>query len=373
MARDTYGKLTLLKRGGSTSRVLDLLSVWEKHGDTAAVAQAPFFQIRRLNHSFVVKHTLRAWEREQLGGKRISATKLIIPISEDDLEMGGHSIFVEDPTLASKLSAHLGVAPNSPKFVADLERLRGLAALPSFDPYLLYEHFRRLGVEIADVYFNISDHELGAISDYVAGQIELLVQRASKVGQKASLDKSRRLATALFEDQDSEQLMVIRQALGMTDAEYREGVFGWKGTLYYSWRAGRCYDDILACMKALKSMDLGAMSSADRAAVRKLIGSIAQQANKRWMRLQDQLSGYRAEFTRFVERGDPGALKAFLMRAPSLFVDMGEDISCLQHVSSYWAFWTEGRDMSRLTGEEAFDLLPDFEAALTATEPLEIT
>ena len=88
MAKDSYGKLSLLKRGGSTSRVIDLVSTREKFGDTPGWRRDPIFKNMRLNRSFVVKHTLRAWEREQLGGDRHSATKVIIPISDKDLDLG---------------------------------------------------------------------------------------------------------------------------------------------------------------------------------------------------------------------------------------------------------------------------------------------
>lgn len=367
MAKDTFGKLSLLKRGGSSSRVIDLVSVAETHRETASYHDAPLFQDRRLNTSFIIKHTLRPWEREQLGGARVSATKVIMPISDKDLDMGGHSIFVEDPTLAEKLSTHLGTNINAPKFRADIERLRDLALLPSFDPYLLHEHFRRTGAKVADLYFTISPEELQGISEFVAGQVNVLVRRALKDDGTASLNRSRRLASVLFEDSNSPKLDVLRQALKLSEEDYREGVFGWKGTLYYSWRAGQCHQDMMAFMKSLKAIDLNAMPASDRQEVTRLVRSIGQHAAQRWSRLQTQLQSYHFEFTRFAERGDPAALTAFLLRAPELFIEMGEDISRLQHVSAYWSFWTRGREARALTGAEAFDLLPDFEAALTTT------
>lgn len=367
MAKDTFGKLSLLKRGGSSSRVIDLVSVAEHHHDTPSYHDAPLFQDRRLNTSFLIKHTLRPWEREQLGGARVSATKLILPISDKDLDMGGHSIFVEDPSLSETLSAHLGQAINAPKFKADIERLRELALLPSFDPYLLHEHFRRTQANVSDVYFTISPSELQGISDFVAGQVNVLVRRALKDDGVASLNRSRRLASILFEDSDSPKLDVLRKALKLSEDDYREGVFGWKGTLYYSWRAGQCHQDMMAFIKSLKAIDLKAMTSADRQEVQRMIKAIGQHAGQRWSRLQNQLQSYHFEFTRFAERGDPAALTAFLLRAPELFIEMGEDISRLQHVSAYWSFWTRGRQLRALTGAEAFDLLPDFEAALMTT------
>ena len=369
MAKDSFGKLSLLKRGGSTSRVIDLVSTCEKFSGTPGWSRNPMFRNARLNRGFMVKHTLRAWEREQLGGYRHSATKVIIPISDKDLDLGGHSIFVESPDFERLLGDHLGVRRDSAEFAGDVSRLRALAALPSFDPYLLLEYFRRAGETIDPCYFHIADDELARISEYTAAQIDLLVRKA--VGgstDAATMAKSKRLAKVLFEDENAEQLRVLRDALRMTEAEYRDGVFGWKGTLYYSWRAKECYAELVAFMNDLKGLRVTGLSAEDRADMRTMIASILQLSLGRWNRLKGKLDAYHKEFERFVSRGDPAALKSFMTRAPELFVDMGEDIGRLQHVSSYWKFWTKGKRIQTMSGMEAFDLLPDFEAALQTTD-----
>jgi len=368
MARDTYGKLSFLKRGGSTSRVIDLVSIKERFGDTPGWSEAPMFAMTRLNKGFIVKHTLRNWEREQLGGGRTSATKVIMPISDTDLDLGGHSIFVEDPQFERLVSNHLGVPPDKAAFVRDVARLRALAGLPSFDPYLLHEFFRRGGEHIDPCYFTISSEELTRITEYVAGQIDLLVRKAMGGADVASMEKSRRLAKALFEDEDSEQLTVLRDALRMTKQEYRDGVFGWKGTLYYSWRSSDCYADVTGFLKDIKELKVVGLSGGDRAEIRTIVSSITQLAMGRWSRLKARLDAYHAEFRQFVERGDPAALKTFMTKAPGLFVEMGEDIGRLQHVSSFWRFWTKDRKGVPMSAMEAFNLLPDFEAALQVTD-----
>lgn len=369
MAKDNYGKLSLLKRGGSTSRVIDLVSTCERFCETKGWSRKPMFSNPRINKSFIVKHTLRAWEREQLGGASASATKLIIPISEKDLDMGGHSIFVESPDFDRMLSSHLGISHTGDQFIRDAARLRSLATLPSFDPYLLREYFRRAGDDIDTCYFNIADEELTRITEYTANQIDLLVRKAmGATGDAATLSKSKRLAQVLFEDEGSAQLRVLREALRMSEEEYRTGVFGWKGTLYYSWRAKECYSELVTFMNDLKGLRVTGLNADDRAEMRTMVGSILQLAMGRWQRLRAKLDQYSREFEHFVQRGDPQALTSFMHRAPLLFVEMGEDVGRLQHVSSYWRFWTKGRRVQTMTGTEAFDLLPDFEVALQTTD-----
>lgn len=368
MTQNTYGKLKLLKSGGSTSRVMDLLSVQEQASALGLTSKTSMFHTKRLNTSFIVKHTLRPWERELVSGARISATKIIIPISETNLDSGGHSIFVEDPGLAEKLSTHMGVAKTLPRFREDIARLRELCALPSFDPYLLFDHFRRSKRKVSDAYFQMSGAELAQISEFVAGQINLLVRRALNSAQDGSLQQARRLANTLFEDHDSEKLDVLRGALNMTPDEYRLSMNGWKGTLYYCWRAGGSGRDLAELMASLNALNLGQLPAEDRDDYRQLIANVAGEARQRWARVQTSLQQYHDQFARFLNNGDGGALSAFLNVAPELFVQLGDDISRIQHVCASWRFWQGDRKANELPVAEARPFLLDYDSVLGQEE-----
>ena len=364
MTQNTFGKLKLLKSGGSTSRVMDLLSVQERASALGLTSKTSMFNTKRLNASFIVKHTLRPWEREQVSGARISATKIIIPMSETNLDSGGHSIFVEDPGLADKLSTHLGVAKTLPRFRDDIARLRELCALPSFDPYLLYNHFRRSKRKVSDAYFQMSASEVTHISEFVAGQINLLVRRALNTAQDGSLMQARRLANTLFEDHDSEKLDVLRGALNMTPDQYRLSMNGWKGTLYYCWRAGASGQELAEFMTALNALNLGQLPASERDEYRQLISGVAAEARQRWARVQTRLQEYHDQFSRFLNNGDGGALSSFLNNAPDLFVELGDDISRIQHVCASWRFWQGDRKARELPVAEARAFLVDYDSVL---------
>lgn len=368
MTQNTFGKLKLLKSGGSTSRVMDLLSVQESAGALGLTSKTSMFNTKRLNTSFIVKHTLRAWEREQVSGARISATKIIIPMSETNLDSGGHSIFVEDPGLAEKLSTHLGVAKTLPRFREDIARLRELCALPSFDPYLLYDHFRRSKRKVSDAYFQMSAQEVSQISEFVAGQINLLVRRALNTAQDGSLLQARRLANTLFEDHESEKLDVLRSALNMTPDQYRLSMNGWKGTLYYCWRAGACGKDLSDFLTAINALNLGQLHATDRDEYRQLVAGVSSEAKQRWARVQTKLQQYHDQFARFLNHGDGAALSSFLNAAPELFVEMGDDISRIQHVCASWRFWQGDRKASELPVAEGRALLLDYDSVLSFEE-----
>ncbi|MEO1038407.1 MAG: hypothetical protein AAFX09_02600 [Pseudomonadota bacterium] len=357
-----YGQLALLKRGGTTSRVIDLVSIHDRFGATADYAEKPLFRTARLNRSFIVKHALRGWERDRLGVSKCTVTKIIFPMSDRDLNMGGQSLFVEEPGSERMLAEFLGVAITDARFEADYERLKLLSDLPSFDPYLLREFFQRRGDVIARCYFQLSDAEFDEVTNFVAGQIDRLVQRA--MGSGGDMSQSLKLARILFEDEESKQLEFLRHALRMTPDEYRAGVFGWKGTLYYYWSCDAWYAQLQGFMAALRGLKIVGAAPGDRVEIDDMIYAVLEGASARWGRIKSRLASYDEEFSRFVNNGDPAALKAFLHRAPGMFLEMGEDIGSLQHLLSYWRFWTDGQPKKQMTASDALEILPDFEAAV---------
>jgi hypothetical protein len=368
MSRSIYGKLSLLKSGGTSNRLIDLVTIKERNFDNPGWASAPMFANRRLNSSFVLKHTLRKWERNAVGGPRAIVTKLIIPMCEGDLDMGGYSIFVESPNFERDLAKQLQLSTSSAEFKRDFSRLRALAGLPSFDPYLLREFFDRSGEEIDPCYFVISDRQLGQITQFVAGEIDALVKKALGDSPSTTMAKSKKLAEVLFQEENSEELKIFREALNMTAEEYREGVLGWKGTLYYSWQSHQCYEDLTTLLKQLQRLDHDRISKSDRREMREMMRSIAEATMNRWNRLHGRLEEYNKEFRFFVDRGDPATLKGFMLRAPSLFIEMGEDLSRLQQVAHYWQFWMKNLEYEHMSVHDSIDLLKDFNTLLSATE-----
>lgn len=361
------GRLALLKKGGSTARVIDLCSLGESHGHLPEYMMRPMFFDRRLNTSFLVKHTLRPWERDEFGGARRTVTKVIFPMCAQDLDLGGMSVFIESRTMENALMDFLGGSPESERFQSDLERLRSLSKLPSFDPYLLYEHFRRRGDKIARCYFQVSPDVVHQMSEYVAEQIDILVKAAFGGAAVNSRAKSRRLAEIMFENQNSEELSALRQALRMTEEEYNGGIYGWKGILYYAWSVQDAYTLLLNFLKDVRHMDIIGTTTAEQAYLNKVTGRIMQLSGERWARLKSVIENYNDQFQTFVEQGDPLALKNFLLRAPGLFFEMGQDLGSLQHVASYWRFWKGGRGEGPMPASEALEIMPGFAAELAVT------
>ena len=148
--------LRRIVRGGATPRILDLWSVQRRYGESLEMAAKPFFRNPRLNASFILKHTVRPHEKPYLYTENPVATKIIIPVSTEDLGMGGHSFFVEEKGFEVRLKAFLGVGVLNKHYENDLARIRELAEIPSFDPFLMADRYIKGERPIARFYFNIS-------------------------------------------------------------------------------------------------------------------------------------------------------------------------------------------------------------------------
>ena len=71
--------LASLQTSGSSSRILNLLRVFKEHGLSEDHRAKPMFQNPVLNRGLIIKHRLRANERDLFPGRRTRATKILLP------------------------------------------------------------------------------------------------------------------------------------------------------------------------------------------------------------------------------------------------------------------------------------------------------
>ncbi len=358
-----HGDLKMLRKGGSTSRVYDLVGIREKHRNEPDYRKAPIFNHPRLLETFIVKHSVRPWERQYLNADRLTATKIIFPFSVEDLDLGGMSIFVENEHFERQLAEFLGESASRGALTRDFQRLRALAELPSFDPYLLSERFRQSGDVIAPCFFQASEDEIRRMTDFVASQVDILVAMAFGGSTAGVSPQAKKLAAVLLSDETSENLRVLQRSLRLSDDEYRQGMFGWKGVLYYSWSSDEIYKAFLGFLSDVKDLRFVGCRGDEQGYLDHTKQQIILAARGRWKRLRGVIESYNTEFEDFARNGNAAALKNFLLSAPALFLQIGEDLASVQHVASYWKFWRRNKQ-GPMRVEDALVLLPDFAASL---------
>jgi len=358
-----------LRGSASTARVLNLLRVWEENGDSRADgavrnpdwAARPIFRTPVLNRALIIKHRLRRNETDLFTGRRQVATKVVIPIDDEDLKTGGRYVFVNQIGFERMMAEAFGVAPTHP----DIETLRLIDKLPSLDPFLLREQLRRGGLDPAPCYFSISDSDLQRMQAFVHGEIEPLVT-LSLGGDTVAVasESAARMAAKILSNTPGDQLEALRQTLRLAPEQYQEGVFCWKGFLYYKWTLSTLLGEVAVVAEAVRTIK--PTGKIDRPAREHLDRSRAVLRG-RIIRTCDEVSRtlrvYDDAYARLTQEGRPTAFRDFLLDAPSMFAKLGDQLGAVQHIVSYWRF--RFRPAAHPPGvEELMDIFMDFETGL---------
>lgn len=358
-----------LKSSASTARVLNLLRVWEENGDSAADgavrnpdwAARPIFRTAALNRALVIKHRLRRNETDLFTGRRQVATKVVIPIDDADLKTGGRYVFVNQIGFERMMMEAFGVAPNHP----DIETLRLIDKLPSLDPFLLREQLRRGGLDPSPCYFSISDSDLQRMLAFVRSEIEPLVTLSLGADTIAvNSDSAGRMASKILSNTPGDQLDALRLTLRLAPEQYQEGVFCWKGFLYYKWTLAALLGEVAGVAEAVRTIK--PVGKVDRAAKEYLARS-RDVLRGRIIKTCDEVSRtlrvYDDAYAKLTQEGRPIAFRDFLLDAPSMFAKLGDQLGAVQHIVSYWRF-RFGPSAAPVNVEELMDIFMDFETGL---------
>jgi hypothetical protein len=356
----------MVRESASTTRVLDLAFIHHRFGETPEYLAAPLFKSVQLNSAIIMKHALRLNERRIFSHARMTATKIIFPFSKDDLRLGGAGVFVGEPDYQRTLRGRLGYTQPG-GFESDLEVLDMLDALPSFDPFLMRERLRQAGIEPARCYFDVSEADAGRMHKFVSGQIAALVELAFKQTAAAPRELSVRLAEKLMTDETAQSLEPLRATLRLSGEEYREGVFAWKGFLYYKWVVGEITPRLPDLARSILSARVLNATREDMAALTTSRQRIVRILGKTIKSVESSLADYDAAFGSLAV-GKPTAFRDFLLSAPRMFLVIGEAVGIIKHIDSFWRFRFPAGRMPSMECDEAREIFEDFETTLSGIE-----
>ncbi len=357
--------LRALERTASTSRVLNLLAIANSHSAREDWAEQPLFRNRVLNASMLLKHRLRADETYLFDDYTTSATKIIIPFERSDLALGGQSFFVGQRGWLDLLRE---ACADSRSLDHDVGVLRLMDRLPSLDPFLLREHLRRHGHNVAACYFAISPADLEAMHGYVSMQVEELIRLAYSNAETGSAAYTARLVQALLSTEVDERLEPLRATLMLEGDDFREGVFSWKGFLYYKWMLTTLQPQLRAVAGEIVTLAVTGPRDADTtlyldSARRRLRGAIGAQQRQ----INRTLDVYDSAFSGLTRKGQPLAFRNFLLDAPRMFLSLGEKVGAASHIASFWRYRFPSGQTPTGPVDEVVDIFQDFEASLGET------
>ena len=355
--------LRALERTASTSRVLNLLAVEADSAHRPEHQQAPLFKNRVLNTAIILKHRLRNDDIYLFDEARPTATKIIIPFDRRDLGLGGQSVFVGQRGWADVL---VEACNASGEMGRDLATLRLIDMLPSLDPFLLREHLRRHGVLVASCYFALSPADLETMQGFVTMEIARLIELAYRGAGGVGRAHAARLVEALLSTDVDERLEPLRETLVMDGESFKEGVFSWKGFLYYKWMLTRLWPQLTTVGQEIGRLVVTGARDAETGryvddARRRLQGGVLVERTA----IMRTLKIYDDAFEDLIDNGRPQAFRDFLLHAPELFLSLGERVGVISHISSYWRYRFPQNESLTVDVEEAIDIFQDFEAGLS--------
>ena len=370
MAATQKGKrdLSLVRETGSTTRVLNLALIHERFGQTPEYLEKPLFRNRRLNAALILKHTLRPNERDLLPRAGTTATKIVLPYSSVDLSLGGTSFFVGQAEFERLMRDGVGGYNDAAVLQSDLEILRIIDELPSFDPFLLRELLRRHGHDPARCYFDLSEADTQRMRTFVEQEIGRLVELAfSKNAGGSAKALSARMAEKLMTDETAQSLEPLRATLQLSGDEYREGVFAWKGFLYYNWLVGEIAPRLGALARQILSASIRNSTADERMQLASTRQRIVDHLGVASGRVREGLRCYTDAFNELAN-GKPTAFRDFLLRAPALFLSVGEAIIILMHIEAFWRYRIKPGKEVALEADEAAEIFQEFEGTLAGVE-----
>ncbi|HKB96759.1 MAG TPA: hypothetical protein VKB94_07895 [Rhizomicrobium sp.] len=354
MANDRSVRFLSALAGASTSRVLNLFRIAADNAENPEHAEKPLFHSPIINRSFLLKHRTRADENYLFFGPRAVATKIIVPFDPADLRAGGRSLFVDQRGYADALreAGHY----SGDTLEHDLTVLRLLNAVPSLDPFLLREHLRNNGVEVSSSYFAISEGDQTRMHVFVSQEMSKLILLAGGAG-----DSSNRLVSAMLSNQIDEKLEPLRLTLGLTGNDFREGVFSWRGFLYYKWSMGKFWPDVMSVLREINAIQpVGGLTPEQivflSSARRNIIAMVRDNGNH----VNKALAVYDTSFCDLVEHQSPKKFRDFLLSAPYMFLELGEKLGAISHIVSFWRYRFAPGGSTNIDGDELSAIFQDF-------------
>ncbi|MCU0881445.1 MAG: hypothetical protein MUF14_02125 [Hyphomonadaceae bacterium] len=363
--------LEMLSKRGSTTRVLNLHRVNELALDDPDYLTRPFFNDRLLNRAMFIKHRLRRDELYMMPRKQRVATKIIFPFAKNELRVGGQAIFVGQNGYKQALAEILG--PETPQTRRDLDLLNLMQKLPSLDPFLLREEMRRHGFDPADCYFEITPADIERMHAYAADQVSGLINKAfGGSGSEVPKEHIDKLVDALLSNNADDRLDPLRLTLGLEGQAFKDGIFSWKGFLYYKWQLDEARASLFAVSSQLDQVRLiGKQPSEMKEEIAQLQRNIRTAVRIATADCNRIMGLYDQAFHDLVENSKAAAFRKFLLDAPRLFLELGLLMGVISHIASFWTYRFPKGSRLEMDAAEYLDLLQEFDNSLdTEVKPV---
>ena len=346
----------------SSSRMVNLHQLWLDRPRDPEYESRPVFHQPLLNRSIIIKYNPKPGEPEFGLNNRLSVTKLILPLDVNNLGLGGQFLVASQPDFVERLQR--AVDYSSHDFKRDHRMIRILDALPSFDPYLLDQATRHADMRIARCYLRLTKADFEHLNAFITAEMAPLIALVAPPSRFSGPRDNRLISLLLSNEDNAEALKVLGAALRMSKEQFSVALFSWKAILFYKWRMSGLGDRIKRTLTQIRDIrpakrPSGQMSQALEEARRALL----QQGQGLWRDCLGVEQGYDLAYDALIREGKPKGFRDFLLRAPGLCTQLGDELGRLDHLCAYWKSLMDS-DIREMMAEELCGVLIDISRGL---------
>ena len=132
---------------------------------------------------------------------------------------------------------------------------------------------------------------------------------------------------------------LLRQTLGLSSSDFREGAFGWRGFLYYKWAMQSFWPDVMGILRQIKEIiPQGAISETQRTSLTAAKRNIIELVRDNNQHISKVLAIYDESFAGLIASNSPKTFREFLLSAPYMFLELGEKMGAISHIVSFWRY-----------------------------------
>jgi len=352
-----------LKATGDSSRVLNLVSVWTQSGHLPEYYDQPLFENRRLNRALILKHRLRINEQDLFENPNHVGTKILLPIDDRDWKLGGRFVFVGQKDYLTVLSNTFGESIiYSPR---DREILEIIANVPSLDPFLLKEILAKNSIMVSPCYFEISKSDNQAMNAFLKTEIAKLVKQLSLSNENIHI-YTEKLVNKIMSGRVDDGLEHLSMAINLPEEDFADGIFAWRGFLYYKWTHENVSKRIVPVMNSIMNLKpLGFMPESKKIQLKNSKIGLRKDIIESIIEIRNTLSIYDDSYKSLVIGNNPIVFRNFLISAPSLFIKLGRQLGMMNYICNFWNFRFDPKQAPRsMDADELADLLAEFHEGL---------
>lgn len=303
--------------------------------------------------------------------KRPIETAIYVPRDPRDLLSGGYGIYLRQRDFEKLLKHYVGLDFDETNlaYERDIAILKAIDGIPSLDPFLLKGALSFCIDRIDPSYFTISKEEEAAVREVISEKLRPIVARALRL-ESPELVKER---TEGFLDSlwnpEQQDAAVFLGALGISSANSRSVIDGWKGIAFYRVSFEKARPGIEALLDWLVSGASAPKDRPDRArleqqkmfkvSVRDKLRIVSQQ-------MVEVFKKYNDSHRQLMTEGRPAEFRNFLENVDKYYWVLGYCSMALRHCSSIFQRYTGHGAGSRLTTEELEEMLTRINVTLNS-------